>query len=138
MPPATATSAHQLARETNEGKSREEVTGSKQQGRTLTRISFVLLSVALASAVLRTDAKAQTLPGSRLDLAVPLASDPETCSQTQRLVIPRPLAERAKLKARLLNLLRESLYDDAKGIVNIKREKEIKSLASKLRDDKAR
>jgi hypothetical protein len=28
--------------------------------------------------------------------------------------------------------LRESLYDDSKGIVNAAREKEIKSLASKL------
>jgi hypothetical protein len=126
-----------LEQETNEGKSRGEVTGSKEQGRTLARISLVLLSVALTSVVLRTDAKAQTLPGPQLDLAVPFASNPETWSQTQRLVIPRPFAERAKLKARLLNLLRESLYDDAKGIVNIKREKEIKSLASKLRDDKA-
>jgi hypothetical protein len=34
--------------------------------------------------------------------------------------------------------LRESLYDDAKGIVNIAREKEIKHLASKLKGDKGR
>jgi len=42
-------------------------------------------------------------------------------------------------KARLDNLLRESLYDDAKGIVNISREKEIKHLASnKLTGEKVR
>jgi hypothetical protein len=40
---------------------------------------------------------------------------------------------RAKVKARLINLLRESLYDDAKGVVNITREKEIKNLVSKLK-----
>jgi hypothetical protein len=43
------------------------------------------------------------------------------------------LLEQAKLKARLAALLRESLYDDAKGIVNMPREKEIRKLASKLR-----
>jgi len=32
--------------------------------------------------------------------------------------------------------LRESLYDDAKGIVNIAREKEIKKLANKLRSSR--
>jgi len=34
--------------------------------------------------------------------------------------------------------LRESLYDDAKGIVNIAREKEIKDLANKLKNEKLR
>jgi len=43
------------------------------------------------------------------------------------------LADRARLKVRLVNLLRLSLFDDAKGIVNIEREKEIKQLASKLK-----
>ena len=58
-----------------------------------------------------------------------------TCSeQPQKLVISKPLAERAKLKARLYNALRESLFDDAKGIVNIAREKEIKELANKLKN----
>jgi hypothetical protein len=42
--------------------------------------------------------------------------------------VPQPLAERAKLKVRLVNLLRDSLYDDANGIVNIAREKEIRNL----------
>jgi len=39
----------------------------------------------------------------------------------------------AKLKSRLATLLRDSLYDDARGVVNIEREKEIKKLANKLR-----
>jgi len=34
--------------------------------------------------------------------------------------------------------LRESLYDDAKGVVNIVREKEITDLANKLKNEKAR
>lgn len=60
-----------------------------------------------------------------------------TCSQqpqpTSMLRVPRPLYERAKVKARLAALLRDSLYDDAKGIVNMAREKEIRKLASKLK-----
>jgi hypothetical protein len=42
------------------------------------------------------------------------------------------LGERARLKARLVALWRENPYDDAKGIVNIARENEIRKLASKL------
>jgi hypothetical protein len=56
------------------------------------------------------------------------------CSPQQTLRIPAPAAERAKVKARLITLLRESLFDDAKGIVNIAREKEIKKLVSKLKN----
>lgn len=59
-----------------------------------------------------------------------------TCApQASTIHVPRPLVERAKLKARLANLLRESLYDDANGIVNIAREREIKKLANKLRPE---
>ena len=61
-----------------------------------------------------------------------------TCSEPQKLLIAQPFAERAKLKVRLLNALRESLYDDAKGIVNIAREKEIKELANKLKNGRQR
>jgi hypothetical protein len=61
-----------------------------------------------------------------------LRSSPQGCSQPEKLVIPQAVATRAKLKARLVNLLRDSLYDDAKGIVNAAREKEIKKLAHKL------
>lgn len=54
------------------------------------------------------------------------------CSQPEKLRIPRAVAKRAKMKARLLNLLRESIFDDAKGIVNLAREREIADLASRL------
>jgi len=47
--------------------------------------------------------------------------------------VPSTVAARARLKARLITLLRESLFDDTKGIVNIAREKEIKKLANKLK-----
>ena len=56
-----------------------------------------------------------------------------TCTRPEHLTIPKKLYERAKLKTRLADLLRESLYDDAKGIVNIAREKEIRNLADKVR-----
>jgi hypothetical protein len=61
------------------------------------------------------------------------------CSQTsltQSIQVPPPLVDRAKLKARLVTLLRDSLFDDAKGIVNIAREKEIRKLANKLGREK--
>jgi hypothetical protein len=57
-----------------------------------------------------------------------------SCSPQQTLRIPPHVAEQAKIKARLINLLRESLFDDAKGIVNIAREKEIKKLVGKLKN----
>jgi len=72
------------------------------------------------------------------DLTAPVDGRTLTCSQPQELFISQPFAERARLKARLYNLLRESLYDDSKGVVNIAREKEIKHLASKLKDDRMR
>ena len=56
--------------------------------------------------------------------------------RTTKLVISKPFAERAKLKERPYNALRESLFDDAKGIVNIAREKEIKELANRLKNEK--
>jgi len=101
------------------------------------KISFALLTMAIASTLFSVQATAQALRDPEFDLAAPFAGRPLTCLQPQRLVISKPFAERAKLKARLYNLLRESLYDNAKGIANIAREKEIKNLASKLKDDKA-
>jgi hypothetical protein len=66
-----------------------------------------------------------------------LSSSTQSCSQSEKLVIPQAAATRAKLKARLVNLLRASLYDDAKGILNVAREKEIKKLAHKLTKEEA-
>ena len=53
----------------------------------------------------------------------PLVRSALTCSQTPTIVIAMPRVEREKLKVQLVTLLRESLYDDAKGIVNIARGK---------------
>jgi hypothetical protein len=94
--------------------------------------------VALASTLFSVQATGQALRDPKFDLAAPFVGRPLTCSPPQKLLVSQPFAERAKLKARLYNLLRESLYDDAKGVVNIAREKEIKDLASKLRTEKAR
>lgn len=69
-----------------------------------------------------------SLAGSALTCTQPTTFKPMPTS----IRVPPPLVERAKLKARLLTLLRESLFDDASGIVNIAREKEIKRLANRL------
>jgi hypothetical protein len=54
----------------------------------------------------------------------------------QPIRVAQPLVDRAKLKARLATLLYDSLSDDAKGIVNIAWEKEIRKLANKLGREK--
>jgi hypothetical protein len=89
--------------------------------------------VALASTLFSVQATAQALREPQPDLASAFVERPLTCSEPQKLVVSQPFAERAKLKSRLSNVLRESLYDDAKGIVNIAREKEIKDLVNKLK-----
>jgi len=95
--------------------------------------SLVLLSVVLASALASAQVPGGILGRSEPDLNTAYVGSTLTCSPSYTIVVPRPLLERAKLKARLAALLRESLYDDAKGIVNMPREKEIRELASKLR-----
>jgi hypothetical protein len=100
------------------------------------RIRFALLTVAFASTLFSVQATAQALRDPNFALAPALVGGALTCSQNQKLLISKPFAERAKLKARLIDRLRESIYDDAKGIVNITREKEIKNLADKLRSSK--
>jgi len=98
--------------------------------------SIVLLPVVLASALAGGQVLDQISGGSEPDLKTPYVGSALTCSQTNTIVVPKPLLERARTKARLASLLRESLYDDAKGIVNIAREKEIKKLANRLRSDR--
>jgi hypothetical protein len=97
------------------------------------RTRVALLTVALASTLFSVQATAQALRDPNLHLAAPLVGRDLTCSETQQFLISKPFAERAKLKARLIDRLRESIYDDAKGIVNIAREKEIKNLAKQIR-----
>ena len=96
------------------------------------KAGFLLMPVILASAL----AGAQVLDTARpnADLQNAFSGSPLTCSQSHTIYVPEVAAERARVKARLLNLLRDSLYDDAKGIVNIAREKEIKKLANKLKN----
>ncbi len=96
---------------------------------------FVLLVVVLGSALVSAQTPVQISGQSLLDPPAALNSgaSPVSCSQSQAITIPRPVLERAKAKARLVNLLRESIYDDARGIVNAAREKEIRKLADKLR-----
>jgi len=102
------------------------------------KASFILLPVVLASTIV----SAQVLgpaSGAEPSLKTPLlGSSLTTCSQpqTHTVHVPRAILERSKLKAKLLNLLHDSLYDDENGIVNVKREEEIKKLANKLKNDR--
>jgi hypothetical protein len=100
--------------------------------------SVTVFAVLITLGLLSTQAMAQVSGGSLPDLKTPFIGRPLTCSQPEpeKLTISEPFAERAKLKVRLLNLLRESLHDDAHGIVDIAREKEIRKLANKLKKDR--
>jgi hypothetical protein len=99
---------------------------------------IILLPVVLASALAGAQVLGAVSGGPEPDLTNAFGRSTLTCSQSSTLAIPQRVAEWAKLKARLLNLLRESLFDDAKGIVNIAREREIKKLASKLSGNKTK
>jgi hypothetical protein len=107
-----------------------------RRGGNVANLRFAFFTLALASTLFSVQATAQELRDHQSDLASTFVGRPVTCSEPQKLVISHPFAERAKLKARLYNLLLESLYDDAKGIVNIAREKEIRELASKLKKER--
>jgi len=92
------------------------------------------LQVVLAYALVTAPAIAQMAGDLQFNRPTPVVGE-ATCSSPSKVVVPKAMAERARLKARLANLLRESLFDDAKGIVNIAREKEIKRLANKLKKE---
>jgi hypothetical protein len=95
---------------------------------------FILLAVVFASTLVHAQGLGEVSGGPQPDITAPLVGSALTCSQLpQRIVVPNTLVERAKVKARLLTLLRDSLSDDARGIVNIAREKEIRKLASRLK-----
>ena len=66
-----------------------------------------------------------------------LAGKVAACSQGEKLQVPKAIAKRARLKAELMNVLRQSIFDDAKGIVNLARERQIKDLINKLTREKA-
>jgi hypothetical protein len=100
--------------------------------------SFVLLFLAFSAAVCCAQVSTGSITGSEPDLKAAYVGSAVACSLSEgTIVVPRQLLERAKTRARLMSLLRESLYDDAKGIVNIEREREIKKLADKVRNAKA-
>ncbi len=99
--------------------------------RSVLLLPFILASALAGAQVLGTPSGGQEPNFTNAFLGSSLA-----CSQQQAhttILVPGRVAARAKLKARLLNLLRDSIYDDARGIVNIGRENEIKKLANKLR-----
>jgi hypothetical protein len=97
----------------------------------------VALAFVLSSVQMRGQVALPASPGNSLvDPKTSTAGKPQACSQPEKFVIPGAFAKRAKLKARLANLLRQSLVDDTEGIVNLSREKEIKDLANKLTKEK--
>ena len=95
---------------------------------------FFVLSSAIASAQMGSTPRPVH---SQPDFPNAVTGGALTCTQARTFVVPYRLLEKARLKARLLILLRDSLFDDASGIVNIAREKEIKQLADKLRNEKS-
>lgn len=98
----------------------------------LKRFAF-LLALVFVSALAGAQVSGPVPGGPDADFKNAFIGGPLACSQPRTIYVSPMIAERAKTKARLLTLLRDSLYDDAKGIVNIAREKEIKKLANKLR-----
>lgn len=98
----------------------------------ITQFTFVFVCIVLGLPAL-----GQVLGDAHTDFKASFVGSALACSQPEKLTIPKSVIERAKLKARLLNLLRDSIYDDAKGIVNTAREREIADVASKLKQEKA-
>jgi hypothetical protein len=111
--------------------------GGKSRGRDVAKIGFTLLSLMLASVLVCAQDMTQVWREPPFDPKSALTADALTCSQSERIVVPVAVAKRAKLKARLVNLLRESLFDDAKGVVNASREREIRKLANQLKNDRS-
>jgi hypothetical protein len=102
--------------------------------------TFPLLLVIATWAFFNTPAKGQVSSEPSLTAKAEFSGSALTCTQpipsataATTIRVPRALVERAKVKARLAFLLRESLFDDSSGIVNLGREKEIKKLANRLR-----
>jgi hypothetical protein len=105
------------------------------------RFRFALPWLAALANLLATPAVAQINGPAQPDLkfaanAVVTPTAMSCSQQPQALVVPREMLAQARLKARLMTLLRESLYDEAKGIVNVTREQEIRKLAAKLKTGK--
>jgi hypothetical protein len=95
----------------------------------------VAILVALASALAGAQTMESLSGNARPNQPAAFRGSSLTCSQPEVLRVPQNIVQRARLKLRLMDLLQESLLDDAKGVVNIAREKEIRNLAAKLRKD---
>jgi hypothetical protein len=99
------------------------------------KASFLLLPVVLSAAIASAQMD-QVSHTAEPNFENAVVGSTLTCSQPHTLVVPSTLLQKARLKVRLLTLLRESLIDDARGVVNVAREKEIRKLANKLRNEK--
>ena len=95
----------------------------------MAKIAFVVL--ALAAAFARAQSVGEVPIRALNDLTAPVVRSALTCSQPPQEKISVPVA--VIEHARLINLLHLSLLDDANGILNIEREKEIRKLANKLK-----
>jgi hypothetical protein len=91
---------------------------------------FVILSSALAGAQL-----GQTSQPVEPNFSNAFTGSAVSCTRQDTFVVPPQVVEKARVKARLLVLLHQSLVDDANGIVNIVRENEIRKLVSKLKHE---
>jgi hypothetical protein len=100
-------------------------------------IIFALLLATLSSVFVSAQQAGQISGESLLNRPASSSGSPLTCSLPLTIRVPSPIVKRARIKARLLILLRESLNDDASGIVNIARENEIRKLAAKLKNDRS-
>ena len=103
----------------------------------MARRFLVSLAVVFASAFLQ--AQDPGLLPKESQLSFPheavAAENLTACSPQTYVQIPAPVVQRARTKAQLIKLLRESLFDDAKGVVNIAREKQIRKLEDKLKGE---
>ena len=99
----------------------------------MAKIAFVVL--ALAAAFARAQSVGEVPIRALNDLTAPVVGSALTCSQPpqEKISVLAAVIAHARLKARLINLLHLSLLDDANGILNIEREKEIRKLANKLK-----
>jgi hypothetical protein len=104
-----------------------------QGGRDVAKLAVLVLAFAATFARAQSVGEVPTEPLA--DLKAPIIGSALTCSEPfqEKISVPVVVIERARLKARLVNLLHLSLLDDAAGILNIKREKEIRKLANKLK-----
>jgi hypothetical protein len=99
--------------------------------------SFFLLLVILSSALAGAQVGKASQPAEP-NFSNALTGSALSWTRPDTFVVPPQIVEKARVEARLLVLLRQNLFDDAKGIVNIARENEIKKLANKWKHEMER